>query len=177
MRITAKNPGVQEGSQQVKGKDKEVDITKMTDKEADAFLLKQRVEYQKARPLFEMMFNSLKVKTVLNLPGDIADLKGFQKDGPRAISQVIDGGEILGVIKKFIMMDASELKKFAAANNEKDVMALLGPLAKVGELDVTVKGPGTAQFDYDKEVREARAAYPALRKALNLDASVKLPGQ
>ena len=45
------------------------------------------------------------------------------------------------------------------------------------EPEVTVNKLSAAVFDYDREVREARAAYPALRKVLALDESVKLPGQ
>ena len=48
---------------------------------------------------------------------------------------------------------------------------------KMLEPDVTVGNLGAAQFDYDKEVKAARAEYPALRRALGLDASVKLPGE
>ena len=36
--------------------------------------------------------------------------------------------------------------------------------------------PTGPQFDYAKEVKEAQAAYPELRKRLNLGDDVKLPG-
>ena len=90
-------------------------------------MLKQRVEFQKIRPLFEMMFNDLKITTVLNLPGEVLEVKGFKKDGPRTVSQSIDGAVLLATMKKMIMMDGAEMKKFAASTNEKDLKRLLGP--------------------------------------------------
>ncbi len=125
-----------------------------------------------------MMFNDLKITTVLNLPGEVLEVKGFKKDGPRTVSQSIDGAVLLATMKKMIMMDGAEMKKLAASSNEKDLKRLLGPMgAMMDEPDVTVGKLGSALFDYDKEVRDARAAYPALRKALGLHDSVKLPGQ
>jgi hypothetical protein len=177
MRITAKNPGVKDGLKPFGQQDTPVDLAKMSDKEIDEHMLKQRVEYQKIRPLLEMMFNDLKIKTVLHLPGDIVEAKGFKKVGKRTVSQSFEGAALLAVLKKFIMMDSAELKKLAASKNEKDLMALIGPLAMYGEPDVTVHNLGEPQFDYDREVREARAAYPTLRKALGLDESAKLPGE
>ena len=50
--------------------DESVDLSKMNDKEIDEYMLKQRVEYQKVRPLLELVFNDLKIKTVLHLPGE-----------------------------------------------------------------------------------------------------------
>ena len=154
-----------------------VDLSKMNDKEIDEYMLKQRVEYQKVRPLLELVFNDLKIKTVLHLPGDIVEVKGFQKDGRRTVSQSFEGAALLAVMKKIVMMDSADVKKLAKSRNKKDLMDLIGPLATLGELDVTLNNLGGPQFDYDKEVRDARAAYPGLRRALGLDESVKLPGE
>jgi hypothetical protein len=177
MRIVGKNKGVDDGVKPLDNPDGPVDITKMTDKQLDEYMLRQRVEYQKARPLLEMMFNELKIKTVLLLPGDIAEVKGCQKDDNRTASQTFEGAAFLALFRKFVMMDNATVKKLVAGKNEKDLMALLGPMATMGEPDITVRNLGKAQFDYDKEVRDARAAYPALRKELGLDAGTKLPGE
>jgi hypothetical protein len=177
MSITAKNQSVKEGINPLEGDGAAVDFSKMSDKEIDEHLLAQRVEYQKFRPLMEMMFNDLKVKAVLHLPGDIVEVKGFKKEGKRTVSQTLEGKAFMAVLTKIIMMDRDEVKKLAASKSEKDLMALIGPLASYADCAVTINNLGGPQFDYDKEVREARAAYPALRKALGLDASVKLPGE
>jgi hypothetical protein len=178
MRLTGKNQGVKEGLlKPFDQQDTPVDIAKMSDKEIDEYLLKQRVQYQMVKPMLQMMFNDLKIKTVLHLPGDIVEIKGFKKDGKHTVSQSFEGAALLTMLKNFIMMDGAELKKLAAGKNEKDLMALMGPLAAFGEPDITVHNLGDPLFDYDKEVREARAAYPALRKSLGLDENVKLPGE
>jgi hypothetical protein len=83
----------------------------------------------------------------------------------------------MDVLKKVILMDRADFKKLADAQNEKAALALIGPLADYGKADVTVTNLGKPLFDYEKEVREAREAYPALRKSLGLDAATKLPGQ
>ena len=131
MRIAAKNQGIQEGVNPLKEQEKPVDLAKLTDKEAEEYLLKQRVEYQKIRPFFEMMFNDLKITTVLHLPGDISEVKGFKKDGARTVSQSIEGAVVLATMKKMIMMDGAELKKLMGTNGEKDLKRLLGSAGHV----------------------------------------------
>ena len=177
MRITAKNQGLQDSVKPLGQQDAPVDFAKMSDKEMDAYILKQRVEYQKAKPLFRLMFEDLKIKTVLHLPGDIVEIKGFKKDGKRTASQSFEGDAILAIVKKYVMMDNTEFKKLVAGKTEQDLQALMNPLATFGEPDITVHNLGAPLFDYEKEVREARAAYPALRKSLGLDENVKLPGE
>jgi hypothetical protein len=176
MRITTNNEGVKEGLMPFGDNEPPPDVTKMTDQEIDDYLLRQRVEYQKIRPLLELMFNDLKVTTVIHLPGDVTDAKGFKKDG-RTVSQSLEGRAVMDVLKKVILMDRADFKKLADAQNEKAVLALIGPLAEYGKADVTVTNLGQPLFDYEKEVREAREAYPVLRKSLGLDAATKLPGQ
>jgi hypothetical protein len=176
LRLTGKNQGVKDGILKLNDKKEEVDLSKMSDKELDDFLLRQRVEYQKARPLLVMMFGDLKLTTVIHLPGEAIEVKGFKKEG-RVVKQSIEGSALLGMIKNFIMLDAAEMRKLAASKDVKDFMALMGPLEAFGDPDVTIRPAAKAQFDYDQEVRGARAAYPRLRKALGMDDNVKLPGE
>jgi hypothetical protein len=180
MHITAKNQGVKDGLKPLDQKGGSVDLDKvgqMSDKEIDEYMLKPRVDYQKAKPLLRMVFNDLKIKTVVHLPGDIVKAKGVKKDDKRTVSQSFEGAAILAGFEKLMMMDNADLKKLATSKSEKDLLALFGPMATYGELDVTAHELGGPQFDYDKEVREARAAYPALRKSLRLDDSARLPGE
>jgi len=157
-------------------KDEAIDIAKMNDKELEEHLLEMRVSYAMMRPMLEGMFGSLKIKTVLQLPGDVGDLKGFKKDGPRSVSISLDGSEIIDVMKKVMMMDAPEARKLAQAKDAKDFNALFGTMPDLDDASVTARNLGAAQFDFDKEVSEARAAYPALRKSLGLPDEFKLPG-
>jgi hypothetical protein len=175
LRLTGKNEGVKEGVMKLNEKKEEVDITKLTDKELDDYLLRQRVEYQKIRPLLVLMLSDLKVTMVVHLPGEAIEIKGFKKEGA-TVKQSIEGNALLGMMKDFIMMDAAEVRKLGAGKDAKDIFNLMAPLQALGEPDVTIRPAAKAQFDYDREVREARAAYPMLRKALGIDSSVKLPG-
>jgi hypothetical protein len=81
------------------------------------------------------------------------------------------------MMEKLFSMDAAEAKRLAQSKDAKDLSPLLGSLAKLEEADVTVLNLGAPLFDYDKEVRDARAAYPALRKSLGLADNFKLPGE
>src|SRR5262249_54018886 len=147
MRITGKNQGIQEGIKPLDNPDTPVDLAKMSDKELEEYLLRQRVDYQKVRRLLELIFNDLKVKTVLHLPGDIVEAKAVQKDGRRTVTESFDGNAFLLAMKKFVMMDAAELKKLAKTKNEKDLLALMSPFGTLGEPDVTVNNLGDPQFD------------------------------
>jgi hypothetical protein len=175
LRLTGKNEGVKEGFLKLSDKKEDADISKMTDKELDDYLLRQRVEYQKVKPLMVMMFSDLKLTTVIHLPGEAIEVKGYKKEG-RTVKQTIDGNALLGIFKNFFLLDAAEVRKLAASKDSKDFFALMGPVEAFGEPDVRIRPAEKAQFDYDQEVRAARAAYPRLRKALNIDDSVKLPG-
>ena len=43
--------------------------------------------------------------------------------------------------------------------------------------DLLEMDPGEAQFDFDREVKEARANYPELRKKFGFGDDLKLPGE
>jgi hypothetical protein len=166
-----------DGLMPFKDGDDEPDLAKMNDQELDTYLLKQRVEYQKVKPLLNMMFADLKLKTVLHLPGEVVKHKGFKKDDAGTVSQVIDGNEFMTVLKKFVTQDNASWKKLIKSNNPKGMMALLGPMAMYEDPNVTVQKLTGPLFDFDAEVRAAQAAYPALRKALGIGEDVQLPGE
>ena len=157
-------------------KEKPVDITKMSDKELEEYLLEMRVAYAMLRPMMNAMFNDMKFKIALHLPGEVGEVKGFKSDGKGQISVSIDGAEITGMMNKLLTMEPADARKFAQSKDAKDLSAFFGTMPEINEVDFTVRNVGAPLFDYDKEVRDARAAYPALRKSLGLDDKLKLPG-
>ena len=152
------------------------DFAKMTDKEMDDYVLKQRVQFQMVKPLLVMFFTDLKVKMILRLPGEIHEVKGFKKDKATEVSFTLDGNELLKATKKLMTQDAASLKK-TLKEGAPELLASFGLSGDAMEPMLTVRKVGQPLFDYDKEVKEARAAYPEMRKKLNLDPNTKLPGE
>jgi hypothetical protein len=175
LKISGSNAGVKQGMK-LGDKEKELDVSKLNDKELDDYLLQKRIEFQKGRPFMSMMFTDLKIESVINVTGDVGEVKGFKKVGPRSVQALIDGNAFMADVKKFILLDGPAIRKLAAAKKVKDYDALMNVDQYFGETEVTVNKLGAPLFDYDKEVQAARAAYPALRKSLGLADDVKLPG-
>jgi hypothetical protein len=175
LRLTGKNQGVKDGMFKPNDNKEAVDLSKMTDKELDEYLLRQRVEYQKGKPFLTMMFADLKIKLVIHLPGEVVQIKGLKKEG-RTVTQSLEGKAFLEMFQKFVMLEAADVRKLATRGDPKDIMALMGPVEAFTDPDVTINQL-KAQFDYDEEVRAARAAYPRLRKALSMSDDVPLPGE
>jgi hypothetical protein len=151
-------------------------LAKMTDAELDEYILKQRIEYQKFKPMLRMIMADAKVKTTYVLPGEPDKVVGFKREGPNSVSFVLDGNKILGAFDKVMTMDNKELRKILRAGGEAAV------LKEFAELDLeaataTVAKPGKPQFDYAAEVKAAKNAYPQLRKKLRLPKEIPLPGE
>jgi hypothetical protein len=154
------------------------DLAKMTDKDLDEFILKERVKYQSSKPMLTAMLTDLKFTTILHLPGDVGEVKAFKKDGARAVSREFDGNTILAKYKAFMAQDNAALNKKIKMANTLDFDKLFSSdIDVLHDGSVIVPKVGEAQFDFDNEVKEARAAYPKLRKQLNLPDTAKLPGE
>jgi hypothetical protein len=156
-----------------------LDFATMNDKEQDEYILKQRVMYQLMKPMLSAMLAEFKLKTVIHLPGEAQDIKGFKQDNPSVVSQTLDGNEMLQGMKKLMSKDSAALKKMLKAGGNAELFQSFGLSSAENTLQasLTVRKIGKAQFDYDKEVEAARAAYPELRKKLNLGEDTKLPGE
>jgi hypothetical protein len=153
------------------------DFSKLSDKEQDEFIQKQRIAFQMAKPMLAMFFTDLKIKTVLRVPGEIKKAKGFKTANVVEVSQTIDGNEFLNGMKKMMSMDTATLKKTLKGADPAELSKFFGMSGDEFEPSLTVAKGSKPLFDYDKEVAAARAAYPMLRKSLKLDADAKLPGE
>jgi hypothetical protein len=172
---TIKLVGKKDGQKKAKKKDLP-DLTKMTDKELDEHILKERVAYQATKPILVAFLSDFKIKMEMHLPGQVVAQKGFKQSGEAVVSFQFDGNELLAGMKKFMAQDNATLKKFLKEKNQPELMELFGDAVAM-DLSLTIRPFAKAQFDYDREVKEARAAYPKLRKQLDLDENTKLPGE
>jgi hypothetical protein len=156
--------------------EKPPDVAKMSDKEFQDFVLKTRMTIQLMKPMIAMVLNDMKIKSAFKLPGEIAQAKGVKKDSDTEASFMFDGNEIMKDVKKILTDDMATMKKTLTSSPEKLKSFGLSPKLEE-DITIEVRKLGKPLFDYDKEVKEARAAYPELRKKLKLDADTKLPGE
>jgi hypothetical protein len=156
------------------------DPKKLSDKELDEEILKQRIGYQASRPMLVGVFTDYKATTTFNLPGKAGDAKGFAKEGDKVARHELVGGDVIkaidGVMKKdtatlrkmirdsgtLKSLDTNQLEQFA------DIPASMNP-------SVTVTDATKDIFDYDKEMKQARDGSAALREKFKVDSKKPWP--
>ncbi|MDB5313069.1 MAG: hypothetical protein JWO38_7271 [Gemmataceae bacterium] len=165
------NPGFLLGT----GKKTPEELAKMPDEQLDAYIMKERVGYQSAKPFVLAMLTDAKVKTTFILPGEPGSVSGFKTDGQKVYFQ-LDGNKAITGINKIYALDNAALRKVYRSKEEAAALveAMIG-FAPDDSAKATVAKPTGPQFDYDKEVKEAHAAYPELRKKFQLGDDVRLP--
>jgi hypothetical protein len=154
------------------------ELAKMTDAEVDRYILRDRIEYQGSKPILVALMTDAKVKTVFVLPGEVSGVKGLTAEGKDRVSFVLDGPKVLAGVGKIFAMSNAELRAVYRSKDIQEVMAAetIGLLPDTTTTAMVAKPTGPL-FDFDKEVKEAIAAYPELRKRFKLDPNVRLPGE
>lgn len=149
-------------------------IRKMTDAELDRHILNDLVELQSMRGLLIAALTDLKVKSTIQMPGAVTEAPGFTIKGNEAIRE-FDGNMILASINKILTTDPASLRKAYRSAKGPVPESLFIEGANPDMAAITVAKPGQALFDYDKEVKEAVAAYPDLRKKFGFGEDLQLP--
>ncbi len=150
------------------------EIKKMTDAELDKYMLLELVEFQSRKPLLVAMLSGAKLKSTYVLPGNPTAVAGFDQDG-RRVSVMVEGDKVLAAIEKLLAQDRAAWRGIYRRTTDSDVWKTLLIDKGFGNGSATVAKPGEAQFDFLKEVREARDAYPALRKKFGFGDDLQLP--
>jgi hypothetical protein len=150
------------------------EIKKMADDELDQYILRDLIELQSGKSLIVAILGDMKLKATFLLPGDATAVTGFERDG-RKVSFTFDGNKILAAMNKSLDQDRAGWRKLyrEAASADAVTASILG--FPSDDLSVSVAKPGEPQFDFEKEVKEARGAYPELRKRFGFGDDLKLP--
>jgi hypothetical protein len=155
------------------GKKSPDELAKLTDPELDAYIMRERVEYQSIKPFIIGMLTDAKLKTTLVLPGEVGGVRGFQPEGKNGVSFVMDGNKLIVAANKLYAQDNEAFRKmYRSGKTPDDVLESFGVPDRA---TATVAKPGKPQFDFEAEVKAARDAYPDLRKKLKIGENVRLP--
>lgn len=151
------------------------EIKKFSDEELDKYVQLQMIEAQGVRPIMLALFSQANLKVTYELPGDAKASAGFKVDGKK-VTHTLEGDKVVASLDKWLAKDRAAWRKAYREAKSGDPLRLLNleglPPA---DTSATVAKPGEAQFDFDKEVKEAREAYPALRKKFGFGDDVFLP--
>jgi hypothetical protein len=115
-----------------------------------------------------------KLKTTFVLPGDPTASAGFETTGRKA-TFTLDGNKSLAGLDKALKQTPAEWRNLYRQLGSAEAIqaAVMGFPAE--DASITVARPGEAQFDFLKEVKEAHAAYPELRKKFGFGEDLHLP--
>lgn len=168
-----------------KERQKKSNVSELSDSQLKKFVLLKRAQYQRTKGPMRAFLAELDIKVTYNLPGDLTDVKGFDKKGEQAIALRLRGSEILDEMKEIMARTDEKLIQqirkrgdFIPIGNG-DRRRLPGVFKKLEASSAKVTDVGKPQFDYDEAVKAARKKYPQLKKSLNLgaDSNLRLPGK
>jgi hypothetical protein len=150
------------------------EIKKMPDEELDRHILLDLIDMQSTRPVLTAFFSDAKLKTTYILPGEVTATTGFARDGKTA-SFTLDGNKLIASFNKALNEDSAALRKrYRSATKAGAIQAEVFDFP-ADDASISVAKPGESLFDFDKEVQEARAAYPELRKKFGFGEDLRLP--
>jgi hypothetical protein len=174
LKLTARKDDNDFGTSKRKPKTPE-EIKKMSDAELDKHVLRELIDLQSAKPLLTAFLSDAKVKTTYVLPGDVTAFSGVSRDG-RKVFFTLDGNKMLANANKMLAQDRVTWRKlYREAKSADFLQDVIFDVDGGGNASVTVAKPEKHLFDYDKEVKDARAAYPQLRKKFGFGDDLMLP--
>lgn len=141
---------------------KEGESKPATKEDIEAKMLTSRFQYQQFRPLLKVMFDETRIRTTIQLPGEVATVEAFQKTGTRGVTISYEGRKIMEAFDQ-AMADDEFVKKALFEDGTlqpgKQHDFWRAWFAAKGPPRVQTTGPLRPTFDYDAE------ATPELRKA------------
>ena len=148
----------------------------MTDAEVAAKVQEARMGYSQTKMMMASFLSTMKIETILHLPGDIVEISNFEQLGTNTARIVFEGGKMLEVMDMMMQDDLWLAEQIRSGRDPKDGPAdelafnemLFGQRAP---LRVVVQQPAGMLpfFDYNAEVTAAQANYESMLTDLGLD--------
>jgi hypothetical protein len=145
----------------------------MTDEELAKAVEQAKMQWQQMKPMMQMMLAKMKIENVFHLPGTLAEVTGFKKGADGSVSIAIEGAKVLEVMDKQMADEAYVKAALKAGKNPIEDKPSDEVMEKAfgfkGTLSARVTGDLKPLFDYAKEVKAAKDAYPKMIEKLGLD--------
>ena len=149
----------------------------MTDAEVAAKVQEARMGYNQAKMMMASFLSTMKIETILHLPGDIVEISNFQQVDSRTTRIAFEGPKMLEVMDMMMQDDLWLAEQIRAGRDPQqdgptDELAFNEMLfGQRAPLRVVVDMPPQALplFDYAAEVTAAKANYESMLTDLGLD--------
>jgi hypothetical protein len=145
----------------------------MTDEDLAKQVKLARMQWQQMKPMMAMMMGKMKMEMIFRLPGTLAEVEGFKKDADGSVRVGFEGAKLMEAMDA-MMADEAYLKASIKAGkdpvqdkNEEILMEKM--FGTKGPMKARVTGDLKPAFDFEKEVKAAKEAYPKMIEKLGLD--------
>ncbi|GEM_PF-4482818 len=142
----------------------------LTDEQVKEMVKDARARYQQNAATAELFFKGLRLEMAYKLPGKIKDAGVFTKTGESSALLVIDGKKMIESMDRAMKDDRFMEATIREGKRADDKMAQI-LFGRPGPVKLTVSDAGKPQFEYKKEMEEARAGQEAMFKKIGIDMS------
>ncbi len=151
-------------------------VRDMTDEAVAAEVAAQRAAWAQKKTLMAPYIASFDIQVSCRLPGRVGTVSGFEITGRDRVRIAFDGEAMFRAMDALVADDAFMERAVRAGENV--LQAGPGVSRIINQRVFGLEGPATAEveghpepvFNYAAEVKEAKAAEPAMRKRLGLGA-------
>jgi hypothetical protein len=140
--------------------------------EVDQALSDARAQFQQMKPMLAGILGTMKTEMNFRLPGTITESSNLKREANGALRLQFSGAQLLNVMEKFMADDAKLREQIKAGRNvlksgpESDAAMNEQLFGEAKPIKAVVKVDAKPQFDFAGEVAAAKAAMPAIFKAL-----------
>jgi hypothetical protein len=145
----------------------------LSDEEVAERMRGERSEFAKDRE----DYRTLRMEVVLVLPSALEQVRGFQKTGENTVRLLVEGKDFIAAAEKIMKDDA--LLGQIVRDEEIGQKMLIKNLFNVDEplMTASTRKDAKALFDYDAEVRKAKAGEPEMFKKLGVESPSTAPAE
>ena len=143
-------------------------VEKMTEEEIEAEIENMKTEYNSFRGMAQMMLGTMEVMTIVDLPGEIVDLNGFQRLNDRSVEFGFKGEKVL---KKLDSMTSQEgfwreqvMSGDRLFSDDMEMEKVIQVMFGTSEPPHVVYENDGKMFDYKKEIEKAKMEWSVIKK-------------